>query len=61
MLIAALSSMQVMNYYDSLQVGFQASAWVSVGSQIGDEVLVQVDEADPRNDVLSLKEIVQEK
>lgn len=42
------------------EVGFQASAWVSVGSQIGDEVVVQVEEADPRDDVLSLKEIVQE-
>lgn len=42
------------------EVGFQASAWVSVGSQIGDEVVVRVEEADPRDDSLSLKEIVQE-
>lgn len=49
-----------MHYYLSLQVGFQASAWVSVGSQVGDEVFVMVEEADPRDDVLSLKEIVQD-
>lgn len=41
-----------------MQVGLQASAWVSVGSQIGDEVLVRVDEAHPRDDVLFLKEVV---
>ncbi|KAL6142117.1 hypothetical protein ACLB2K_060400 [Fragaria x ananassa] len=39
-----------------VEVGLQASAWVSVGSQIGDEVLVRVDEAHPRDDVLFLKE-----
>ncbi|XP_052173346.1 ribonuclease II, chloroplastic/mitochondrial isoform X2 [Diospyros lotus] len=42
-----------------LDVGTQASAWVSVGVQIGDEVKVQVEEAHPRDDVLSLKEVVQ--
>ena len=36
----------------------QASAKVSVGLQIGDEVQVQVEEAHPRDDVLSLKEVV---
>ena len=46
--------------YFCLQVGFQATAWVSVGSQIGDEVVVRVAEADPRDDSLSLKEIVQD-
>lgn len=42
-----------------VEVGIQASAWVSVGVQIGDEVEVQVEEAYPRDDVLSLKEVVQ--
>lgn len=42
-----------------VEVGIQASACVSVGVQIGDEVEVQVDEAHPRDDVLSLKEVVQ--
>ncbi|CAK9175226.1 unnamed protein product [Ilex paraguariensis] len=42
-----------------LEVGVQASAWVSVGIQIGDEVEVRVEEAHPRDDVLSLKEIGQ--
>ncbi|XP_004305201.1 PREDICTED: ribonuclease II, chloroplastic/mitochondrial [Fragaria vesca subsp. vesca] len=41
-----------------VEVGLQASVWVSVGSQIGDEVLVRVDEAHPRDDVLFLKEVV---
>lgn len=39
-------------------MGLQASAWVSVGAQIGDEVQVRVEEAHPRDDVLSLKEII---
>ncbi|XP_010256905.1 PREDICTED: ribonuclease II, chloroplastic/mitochondrial isoform X1 [Nelumbo nucifera] len=39
------------------EVGIQASAWVSVGSQIGDEIEVWVEEAHPRDDVLSLKEV----
>lgn len=41
-----------------LQVGLQASAWVSIGAQVGDEVEVQVEEAHPRDDVLSLKEVI---
>ncbi|KAK6943654.1 Ribonuclease II/R [Dillenia turbinata] len=41
-----------------LEVGYQASAWVSVGVQIGDEIDVQVEEAHPREDVLALKEVV---
>ncbi|KAJ9694715.1 hypothetical protein PVL29_010270 [Vitis rotundifolia] len=40
-----------------MEVGLQASAWVSVGTQIGDEVEVKVEEAHPRDDVLSLKEV----
>lgn len=43
-----------------VEVGFQASAWVSVGVQIGDEVLVKVEEAHPRDDILFLKEAVKE-
>lgn len=39
-------------------MGFQASAWVSVGAQIGDEVEVRVDEAHPRDDFISLKEVI---
>lgn len=45
-------------YFYHLQVGVQASAWVSVGVQVGDEVEVRVEEAHPRDDVLSLKEVV---
>ena len=41
----------------SYQVGIQASAAVSVGNLIGDEVEVVVEEAHPRDDVLSLKEV----
>ncbi|XP_021289415.1 ribonuclease II, chloroplastic/mitochondrial isoform X2 [Herrania umbratica] len=41
-----------------VEVGFQASAWVSIGAQVGDEVEVQVEEAHPRDDVLSLKEVI---
>uniref|UniRef100_A0A5B7BDF9 RNB domain-containing protein n=1 Tax=Davidia involucrata TaxID=16924 RepID=A0A5B7BDF9_DAVIN len=44
-----------------MEVGFQASAWVSVGMQIGDEVEVKVEDAHPRDDIISLKEVVQEK
>lgn len=40
-----------------LQIGTQASVWVSTGVQIGDEVEVQVEEAHPRDDILSLKEV----
>lgn len=42
----------------SSQVGFQASLSVSVGSQIGDEVVVRVEEAHPRDDFLELKEVI---
>ncbi|EOY07507.1 Ribonuclease II, putative isoform 1 [Theobroma cacao] len=41
-----------------VEVGLQASAWVSIGAQVGDEVEVQVEEAHPRDDVLSLKEVI---
>ncbi|XP_028957019.1 ribonuclease II, chloroplastic/mitochondrial isoform X3 [Malus domestica] len=41
-----------------VEVGLQSSVWVSVGAQIGDEVLVRVEEAHPRDDVLLLKEVV---
>lgn len=39
-------------------MGLQTSAWVSVGKQIGDEVTVRVEAAHPRDDILSLKEVV---
>lgn len=42
----------------TLQVGIQASASVSVGSQIGDEIEVRVEEAHPRDDVLYLNEVL---
>ncbi|XP_068643326.1 ribonuclease II, chloroplastic/mitochondrial [Aristolochia californica] len=41
-----------------VEVGIQASAFVSVGTQVGDEIQVLVKEAHPRDDVLSLKEVV---
>ncbi|XP_042476524.1 ribonuclease II, chloroplastic/mitochondrial isoform X2 [Macadamia integrifolia] len=41
-----------------MEVGIQASVWVSMGIQIGDEIEVKVDEAHPRDDVLSLKEVI---
>ncbi|KAJ6747090.1 EXORIBONUCLEASE II MITOCHONDRIAL [Salix koriyanagi] len=41
-----------------VEVGLQASAWVSLGTQIGDEVQVRVEEAHPRDDIISLKEVV---
>eukprot|EP00268_Persea_americana_P058611 TRINITY_DN7106_c1_g1_i13.p1 TRINITY_DN7106_c1_g1~~TRINITY_DN7106_c1_g1_i13.p1 ORF type:complete len:287 (+),score=66.19 TRINITY_DN7106_c1_g1_i13:131-991(+) len=40
------------------EVGIQASASVSVGTQIGDEIEVRVEEAHPREDVLYLKEVL---
>ncbi|CAN1769954.1 Ribonuclease II, chloroplastic/mitochondrial [Linum perenne] len=40
-----------------LDIGFQASAWVSTGS-VGDEVRVKVEEARPREDLISIKEVV---
>ncbi|KAH8506140.1 hypothetical protein H0E87_013102 [Populus deltoides] len=39
-----------------VEVGLQATAWVSLGTQIGDEVQVRVEEAHPRDDIISLKE-----
>ncbi|KAK4348512.1 hypothetical protein RND71_031267 [Anisodus tanguticus] len=39
------------------EIGVHASSWMSTGVQIGDEVDVQVEEAHPRDDVLSLKEV----
>ncbi|XP_048225598.1 ribonuclease II, chloroplastic/mitochondrial isoform X2 [Ricinus communis] len=42
-----------------VEVGFQASAWVSTGVHIGDEIQVQVKEAHPRDDFVSLTEVVQ--
>ncbi|KAF9679925.1 hypothetical protein SADUNF_Sadunf06G0066400 [Salix dunnii] len=41
-----------------VEVGLQASAWVSLGTQIGDEVQVRVEEAHPRDDIISLREVV---
>ncbi|XP_072997967.1 ribonuclease II, chloroplastic/mitochondrial isoform X2 [Typha latifolia] len=40
-----------------VEVGIQASAAVSLGKQIGDEIEVVVEEAHPRDDVLSVKEV----
>ncbi|XP_021759239.1 ribonuclease II, chloroplastic/mitochondrial-like isoform X1 [Chenopodium quinoa] len=40
-----------------VEVGLQASAWVLVGSQVGDEIEVQVEVAHPRDDTLSLKHV----
>ncbi|GAA0178762.1 exoribonuclease [Lithospermum erythrorhizon] len=40
-----------------IEVGLQASAWVSVGVQIGDKIQLEVEESHPRDDILSLKEI----
>ncbi|XP_020252520.1 ribonuclease II, chloroplastic/mitochondrial isoform X1 [Asparagus officinalis] len=41
-----------------VEVGIQASASVSVGNLIGDEIEVVIEEAHPRDDVLSLKEVL---
>ncbi|GLT79200.1 hypothetical protein SLA2020_506960 [Shorea laevis] len=41
-----------------VEVGLQTSASVSVGTRIGDEVKVTVEEANPRDDFLSLEEVV---
>ncbi|OMO91573.1 Ribonuclease II/R [Corchorus olitorius] len=41
-----------------LEVGFQASASVSVGTKIGDEIEVKVEEAHPRDGFLKLKEVI---
>ncbi|XP_075509227.1 ribonuclease II, chloroplastic/mitochondrial [Primulina tabacum] len=40
------------------EVGLQSSAWVSLGVHVGDEVKVQVEEACPRDDILTLKEVL---
>ncbi|KAG9154881.1 hypothetical protein Leryth_025272 [Lithospermum erythrorhizon] len=40
-----------------IEVGLQASAWVSVGVQIGDKIQLEIEESHPRDDILSLKEI----
>ncbi|KAL4284969.1 hypothetical protein GQ457_16G022610 [Hibiscus cannabinus] len=40
-----------------VEVGLQASAQVSTGCQVGDEVEVKVEEAHPRDDFISLKEV----
>ncbi|XP_073290285.1 ribonuclease II, chloroplastic/mitochondrial-like [Primulina huaijiensis] len=41
-----------------MEVGLQSSAWVSLGVHVGDEVKVQVEEACPRDDILTLKEVL---
>ncbi|KAK7259975.1 hypothetical protein RIF29_25630 [Crotalaria pallida] len=41
-----------------VEVGFHASSMVSVGTQIGDEILVKVEEAHPRDDIIFLKEVI---
>ncbi|KAK3445245.1 hypothetical protein EUGRSUZ_A01270 [Eucalyptus grandis] len=41
-----------------VEVGLQASAWVSLGKDIGDEIVVRVEESHPRDDFLSLKEVI---
>ncbi|XP_048127425.1 ribonuclease II, chloroplastic/mitochondrial isoform X2 [Rhodamnia argentea] len=41
-----------------VEVGLQASAWVSVGRDIGDKTVVRVEESHPRDDFLSLKEVI---
>ncbi|XP_031486302.1 ribonuclease II, chloroplastic/mitochondrial isoform X2 [Nymphaea colorata] len=40
-----------------LEIGVQASASVSIGVQIGDEVDIQVEESHPRADILTVKEV----
>ncbi|CAI8600870.1 unnamed protein product [Vicia faba] len=39
-----------------VEVGFQATAWVSVGTQIGDLVMVKVEGSHPRDDIIYVKE-----
>ncbi|XWS43729.1 hypothetical protein CRYUN_Cryun16bG0128600 [Craigia yunnanensis] len=56
--IAALLLVEARTFSSYFAVGLQASAWVSVGTQVGDEVEVQVEEDHPRDDVLSLKEVI---
>ncbi|CAJ2655740.1 unnamed protein product [Trifolium pratense] len=43
-----------------VEVGFQATAWVSVGTQIGDEVVVKVEESHPRDDIIYVKEVARD-
>ncbi|KAK9668695.1 hypothetical protein RND81_13G079000 [Saponaria officinalis] len=40
-----------------VEVGLQATAWVLVGSQVGDEIQVVIEHAHPRDDDLSLKQV----
>ncbi|CAN6471801.1 unnamed protein product [Victoria cruziana] len=40
-----------------MEIGIQASASVSIGVQIGDEVHIQVEESHPRDDILTVKEV----
>lgn len=40
-----------------MQVGIQGSVTVSLGTQVGDEVKVVVEDAHPRDDVLTFKEV----
>ncbi|KAL8508719.1 hypothetical protein ACS0TY_019106 [Phlomoides rotata] len=42
-----------------MEVGLHASVWVSVGVHIGDEVKVRVEDANPREDVINFKEIIE--
>ncbi|CAI9098240.1 OLC1v1034851C1 [Oldenlandia corymbosa var. corymbosa] len=41
-----------------VEVGLQASALVSVGVEVGDEVKVRVEESHPRDDIISLKQVL---
>ncbi|KAL1195674.1 Ribonuclease II, chloroplastic/mitochondrial [Cardamine amara subsp. amara] len=41
-----------------VEVGFQATVWVSEGRQVGDEIEVRVEEAHPRDDLILLKEVI---
>ncbi|KAL9809045.1 Ribonuclease II, chloroplastic/mitochondrial [Arabidopsis thaliana] len=41
-----------------VEVGFQATAWVSEGKQVGDEIEVRVEEAHPRDDLILFKEVI---
>ncbi|KAL1330760.1 hypothetical protein HN51_048016 [Arachis hypogaea] len=43
-----------------VEVGLQASTWVSVGTQVGDEILVKVEESHPRDDIICLKEVIKQ-
>ncbi|GAU28032.1 hypothetical protein TSUD_264900 [Trifolium subterraneum] len=40
-----------------VEVGFQATYWVSEGTRIGDVILVKVEETYPRDDIIYLKEV----